>query len=49
MIEELDIKVDSFEYYKRYVLISALTQKGKSIVIKLRRDDLNWINSKFTD
>ena len=49
MIEELKIKVKSFEYARKYVLLECQKENGEKLILKMSREDLNWIQGRVRD
>ena len=49
MINEVKLKVRSFEYAGKYILIEGEKSNSEKLILKILRDDLDWINGKIKD
>jgi hypothetical protein len=50
MIEELRVKVKGFEYAGKYILVECeKTANGEKIILKMARDDLDFLYGKIRD
>jgi hypothetical protein len=49
MIEELKVKVKGFEYAGRHILVECEKQNGEKIILRVSREDLDFLYGKIRD
>ena len=49
VINEVKLKVRSFEYAGKYILIEGEKSDGEKVILKILREDFDWINGKIKD
>jgi hypothetical protein len=49
MIEELSVKVKGFEYAGKHILVECEKANGEKIILKMAREDLDFLYGKIRD